>query len=745
MDQLEKVLRKKKIRTVIRVSMFIAIFFAIFMYATKTLTNTGDYRNYQRVRGFYSEKEDSLDAVYIGSSATYAFYQAALGWDSNGIAVWPYSTNSQPLTAARFLLEEAQKTQPDALKIINIRSGLLGETSAERIHWTVDYMPWSVTKLKLIHSFCEAGDYELADRLEFYIPLVRYHSRWKELNKEDFSYELDGTKGGSHHASFFKKTKDVSGYYCESDCAGELPKETEACLESLFDYIDQEDIPVLFVSNLAINKNETELTQINRIMEMAEARGYDTLNLKNRQGEMGIDTTMDYYNANHTNVHGSIKYTVYLANYLAEHYGFQDKRGQAGYESWDLAAQKYQEILAPYVVEEELDVRSYDSSLQAPELTKLDGSGTNLTLRWKSVRGAVAYHIYRKTEASEPWKFLDAVTADTLNYEDAGLEMLHTYTYTVVPQGERDGRYTHGNYSFAGISAMPVPATPELLELTGDDQALTLSWEEVPGAEGYYVYRKIFGRSWNQLADVTDGTAYLDADLFDGRLPLLYTVRAYATDGAEQRVQSGFDANGLLYLPQLQDISLTASVKDGRIFLSWEPVTGASRYYIERRSKGGDWIQLTDSVSGSISSLQDLTAESGVTYQYRITAALTYRKEEYRFAAQATDGWIRATQDSVVVDRPEIVFAQMIGDGVELVWTPASNVSAYRIYRKTDGADWTVLVESVTGNSYTDGALPKKAGEAAYLVQALYGPKGVVFEGEFSREMAVTVSLGQEG
>ena len=743
MDQLEKVLRKKKIRTVIRASVFIAVFFAIFMQATKILANTGDYRNYQWVRGFYGEKKDSLDAVYIGSSAAYSFYQAALGWDSNGIAVWPYATDLQPLTAARFLLEETQKTQPDALKIIDIRSGLLGGMSANHIHWTVDYMPWSMTKLKLIHSFCEVGGYELADRLEFYIPLVRYHSRWKEINKADLSYELDGTKGGSHSSSFLKRTEDVSGYYRENDYAGELPEETEVYLESLFDYIDQEDIPVLFISNTGMNKNEAVLAQINRIMEMAEARGYDTLNLKNRQGEIGIDATIDYYNAGHTNIHGSIKYTGYLASYLAENYGFQDKRGQAGYESWDLAAEKYKEILAPYVVEEELDADAYDSGLQAPELIKLDGSGTNLTLQWKRVRGALAYHIYRKTETTGPWQFLAAVAADTLSYEDTGLEMLHTYTYTVVPQGERDGRYTHGNYSFTGISAMPLPATPELLELTGDDQALTLSWEEVPGAEGYYVYRKIFGRSWNLLADVTEGTAYLDSDLFDGRLPLLYTVRAYVTHEGEQKVQSGFDANGLLYLPQLQDIGLTASAKDGRTVLSWEPVTGAGRYYIERRTEGGDWIQLTDSVSGSVSSVQDLTAESGVTYQYRITAALTYCKEEHRFATQATDGWIRAAQDSVIVDRPEIVFARKIGDGVELVWTPASNVSAYRIYRKTEGADWTVLEESVTGNSYTDGALTKKANEAAYLVQALYGPKGVVFEGEFSREMAV--SLGQEG
>ena len=44
-------------------------------------------------------------------------------------------------------------------------------------------------------------------------------------------------------------------------------------------------------------------------MAMAEERGFDTLNLKDQQAELGINTATDYYNAGHTNIHGSIKYT----------------------------------------------------------------------------------------------------------------------------------------------------------------------------------------------------------------------------------------------------------------------------------------------------------------------------------------------------------------------------------------------------------------------------------------------------
>lgn len=703
--------------------------------------------SYQWIHGFYEEKANSLDAVYIGSSSVYSYWQPALGWGSHGIAVWSYASAAQPIEAVLFLLEEMQKTQPDALKIIDVSDADVGEYSVTaKIHRMADHMPLSATKLRMIDALCNVEGVDPADRLEFYFPLYRYHSNWDRINRANFLYELDGTKGGAQHSPFLKESVDVSDAYCEFDQSGDLPEGTKAYLESLFDYIDHQGISVLFIANTSLVKDGTTFARVNRIMEMAEARGYDTLDLRGRQEELGIDTTTDYHNTGHMNVHGSIKYTEYLSDYLVAHYGFRDKRGQQVYESWDLAAEKYQEVLSPYVVVEELDAESYNGILKAPELTKLSGSGTSLTLRWKGVKGANTYHIYRKTGISGPWKFLASVSADTLSYKDEGLDLLQEYTYTVVPQQECDGKCFHGNYQFDGISAKTLPNTPELTELTGDELAQMLEWKKVPEADGYAILRKICGNSWTMIADVKEKTEYTDTDFLGGKIPLQYTVRAYVLDEEGERVFGSYDANGLLYLPEHKnDIGLTGSLEKGRIALSWDAVAGGDRYYIERRTEDGDWMQVTEPIAGNVTSFQDLTAERNVAYKYRVTAALTFRKEEYLFASQETEDWECSTEDSVIVDRPEIVFAQRIGKGVELVWIPASNASACRIYRRAEGTDWTVLEESFTGNSYTDSALPKKAREVSYLVQALYGPKGVVYEGEFSEGMAVTLDLEQEG
>lgn len=245
MFQAEKNRNTTILFNIIKPFLFIAVFLMVLFPVTKIVTSPGNYLVYQWIRGFYEEEKDSLDAVYIGSSEVYAFWQAALGWDFYGISVWPYATSSQPLQAVRYIIEDARKTQPDALYIIDIPSNDLSTCSLNQIHWLTDYMPWSLTKLKLIHSLCKMEGYTLMDSLEFYLPLYRYHARWDELVQQDFSYELDGTKGGSQYNNFLKTSKDVSGSYRKMDLSGELSDETETYFNGLFDYIDQEHIKVL--------------------------------------------------------------------------------------------------------------------------------------------------------------------------------------------------------------------------------------------------------------------------------------------------------------------------------------------------------------------------------------------------------------------------------------------------------------------------------------------------------------------
>ena len=67
---------------VFRIVCFIFIGLILFSSVSKILVSpASDYRNYQWIAGFYEEPEDSLDAVYIGSSAVYSSWIAPWAWN----------------------------------------------------------------------------------------------------------------------------------------------------------------------------------------------------------------------------------------------------------------------------------------------------------------------------------------------------------------------------------------------------------------------------------------------------------------------------------------------------------------------------------------------------------------------------------------------------------------------------------------------------------------------------------------
>lgn len=433
----------KKARMV-KAAVFCVLFVILFGAATK-IVSAADYRNYQWIAGFYEEREASLDAVYIGSSNCYAFWNSVAAWEEYGIAVYPYTCNAQPFEAAEYLMKETRKTQPDAVFIVNLNTITDGgEISVEQMHYLLDYMPLSRNKLALTNFLADKGGYSLSERLEFYFPIIRYHARWNELQPEDFAYEVDGLKGTIHYASYLKKSVDLSESYNTSGEKTTLPDGTLETLDGLLDYCDTEKIRVLFVA-VPQARNDEDLKTINALAERISERGYDVLSLLNTPEQVGLDLKRDFYNERHTNIHGSIKFTQYLSEYLVEHYGFQDKRGREDYRDWDEAYERYAELMAPYVLDFELDPdhRAYD--LSAPASVKATAQDRNVTLTWKAVEGADGYAIYRKGAS---WEQIAQV--DGQSYSDEALEDDTTYVYTVVPFYETDGEKYYGHFSYSG-------------------------------------------------------------------------------------------------------------------------------------------------------------------------------------------------------------------------------------------------------------------------------------------------------
>lgn len=440
---------KKALKIITSVVAFVVVLTLLLGYVSSVMTVPGDYRIYQWVQGFYEEPEESLDAVYIGSSNCYAYWNSLTAWEEHGIAVWTYACPGMMFEAAEYIIKEGRKTQPDAVYVVNINAIANPKVESSKIHRTTDYMPMSLNKLALINRLTKVNGYSFSESLEYYFPMIVYHDRWSELNENDFSYELDGLKGASYYAGYLNKTKDVTHKYEKIDEVGTLPENHAYTINKLLDYCDKEDVKVLFVTVPRCETNAEDVMLLNAANELIESRGYDTLNLHNAYDEIGLDLTQDYYNNPHTNIHGSLKFTNYVSEYLIDKYGFTDKRNDETYSSWNNGWEEYQQIISPSVLDFELENPERDINLKRPESIRVTAEKKTVNVTWNAVEGATDYAVYRKVGDNGSWTAVGTVQ-DTA-YTDTNCKKGEKYKYRIVPFYEKNEEIYYGCFNYNGV------------------------------------------------------------------------------------------------------------------------------------------------------------------------------------------------------------------------------------------------------------------------------------------------------
>lgn len=426
------------------------LFVLCFRPVARLFSQPEDRRNYQWVGGFYAEPEGSLDAVYIGSSNCYAFWNPLLAWESHGIAVYPYASNDQPFAVTAHLITEVRKTQPNALILVNLNSLRDTVINVNNMHYLLDNMPFSWNKLALTRHLCQEEGLSLGESMEFYLPIIRYHERWSELKQKDFDFTFNGLKGASNYSTHMQNSQDVTELYK----FGTAPKTPEPAVvqmvDELLDYCDENQVNILFVTVPRAERDYDTVDEFLYLNQRIAERGYPVLDLMDKLQETGIEPAKDYYNDHHTNIHGSIKFTRYLADYLVANYGFGNKRGDARYESWEAGRKKYSGYMDGYVLDLEYDGSSRNYALEEPAALKAKKQEGTVVLTWQGVEGADGYAVYKKT-GSGRWKrageTMEAAWIDEAPAKES------TITYRVVPMDTGDsGEIAYGKFAYKGIS-----------------------------------------------------------------------------------------------------------------------------------------------------------------------------------------------------------------------------------------------------------------------------------------------------
>ena len=275
---------------------------------------------------YYDEPKNSLDVVFVGSSHMMtAIYPLEL-YREYGIAAYDYASSGLALPQLYYQVVEALKTQTPEVLVLDI-SGVRYDnakiTSPEYAHFQLDNMKWSLNRMEAIHDLIE----DPGDRLEYYFPLLKFHTRWKELTPEDFKRIAGDTKG----ARVIDMRWNTAPYeIIPTDYVAPIPECPEMYLRKILDYCRGRGVQVLLF-NPPDSADETLQGRYNAVYAIAEEYGLPYLNLMYHLDDLDFDYSTDMMDVQHCNQSGAEKVTSYEGAYLKENYDLPDRRDGAAY------------------------------------------------------------------------------------------------------------------------------------------------------------------------------------------------------------------------------------------------------------------------------------------------------------------------------------------------------------------------------------------------------------------------------
>ena len=268
---------------------------------------------------------------------------------------------------------------------------------------------------------------------------------------------------------------------------------------------------------------------------------------------------------------------------------------------------------------------SASSRPSTPVLKSAKSAGYNsVTVTWQAVEGATNYKIYRKN-GSAGYKLV-ATTGKT-SFTDSGLTCGTSYTYTVKAYVKVQNKAVESDYNKNGLSATPMLTTPTVKSAKRTNATTTITWDKVQGADGYRIYRKMPGGSWEYIDTVEKPYTDFQDYTVETNTVYIYTVRAYCKASGKTWM-SDYNKTGKYIIDEPDLASAVNESGKKEITVGWHHIKGVDGYFVYRKVNGGRWEKiddfpaddLSDANAGELIACTDSTIEGGKYYTYTVRA-----------------------------------------------------------------------------------------------------------------------------
>lgn len=349
---------KKGIKLILEFLGFILILGFVLLvispvFVPKWLSNDDNMMSYI-TKGFYKEKRNSLDVIYIGNSDLYRGISPITIWDDYGITGYAFTTPGQVAWTSYYTLLETLRYQNPKVVIFNVDACISSFHSTEgNYRKAFDNMKLSFNKIQALND--DAYEFSFMEKLSYVFPVIKYHSRLLELSEEDFIYAYDNSRFSYKGLDMIAEIEPyLNGFDYMKDEGKDymIPEKSKIYLDKIVNECKKRNIDLILIEIPSAESWDYSKSQT--YTKYALENNIEFIDFNLLGDEINFDWKTDTSDGgDHLNVFGAEKVSKYIGRYLNANYVFVDKRNIKEYEYWNADSKKYHRDRKKMILDEE--------------------------------------------------------------------------------------------------------------------------------------------------------------------------------------------------------------------------------------------------------------------------------------------------------------------------------------------------------------------------------------------------------
>lgn len=374
-----------------------------------------------------------------------------------------------------------------------------------------------------------------------------------------------------------------------------------------------------------------------------------------------------------TAVEGANAYAIYYKPAWGSEYSLLGQSSGTTYSTTTprMGTVYYYRIQALYVVGGQ-QVSQGAQSLSFPYIALGDvviadprGKDTStIRLNWTPVAGATHYDVAMSLHDADDYKIVRTdLTGSLCDIRDISFN--ETYDFLVIPKRKlNSGDVITGLPSSNRMVGSPME-TPSFTGYEWTETGLKLTWDAIPGAMGYVIYRRGFHETGYHKLMVSENTAttYIDTTMKPGEVYyyFVYSFRLAQPQGWRCFSLKGDIGMGV-WLPKTTGLT-AVSAQENSVRISWAATEGANKYDVYISTTPGG----TPKANGRVSNAYGYhnSAVLGRTYYYRVRPVRIFSNGDVS-VGDWSDELAYTHQEAVGTYRALLIGNTYIGESNEL-------------------------------------------------------------------------------